>query len=65
MVGILVSLVITYADNILKGFATSLSVLISMAASAVLLDFKVTPFFAAGASLVLLATYQYHVGAEL
>lgn len=60
MVGIVVSLVITYADNILKGFATSLSVLLSTLASAMMLNFKVTPFFAAGASLVLLATYQYH-----
>lgn len=60
MVGIMVSFVITYADNILKSFATSLSVLLSTAASAMMLDFKVTAFFAAGASLVLLATFQYH-----
>ena len=39
--GILVSLVISYADNIAKNFATSISILISFVCSIVLFDFQV------------------------
>ena len=39
--GILVSLVINYADNIAKNFATSISILISFVCSIVLFDFEV------------------------
>lgn len=57
--GLIVALVITYADNILKGFATSISVIISTVASAVLWGFEITPLFLAGMVAVLIATYMY------
>lgn len=57
--GLIVALVITYADNILKGFATSISVIISTVASAVLWGFEITPLFLAGMVAVLVATYMY------
>lgn len=57
--GLLVALVITYADNILKGFATSISVIISTVASSVLWGFKITPLFLVGMVAVLIATYMY------
>ncbi|OLL22076.1 UDP-galactose transporter [Neolecta irregularis DAH-3] len=57
--GILVALCVAYADNIMKGFATSISILISFAASVYLFEFKVTVNFLIGALLVLAATYMY------
>jgi UDP-sugar transporter A1/2/3 len=52
--GLIVAMVVKYADNILKGFATSLSILISSVASTFLFDFKITKLFMIGASLVLI-----------
>ncbi|KAL7770114.1 hypothetical protein CFE70_000047 [Pyrenophora teres f. teres 0-1] len=40
--GVIVALVINYADNIAKNFATSISILISCVASVYFFDFKVT-----------------------
>eukprot|EP00118_Oscarella_pearsei_P005679 m.26126 g.26126 ORF g.26126 m.26126 type:complete len:379 (+) comp29136_c0_seq2:45-1181(+) len=57
--GILVALVVKYADNILKGFATSLAIVISCIVSVYLFDFTITPMFATGAAVVMLATYLY------
>ena len=57
--GLIVALVVKYADNILKGFATSISIIISAAASELLFDHTVTPYFAIGACMVILATYLY------
>ena len=57
--GLLVALVVKYADNILKGFATSLSIVISCIASYFLFDFVVTPRFVLGGSLVLYSVYVY------
>jgi len=53
------ALVVKYADNILKGFATSISILISSVASVFLFGFQISFTFAAGAALVLAATYLY------
>ncbi|KAJ3006705.1 hypothetical protein HKX48_009507, partial [Thoreauomyces humboldtii] len=57
--GLIVALVVKYADNILKGFATSLSIILSSFVSIFLFDFQITFVFAAGASLVLYATHLY------
>ena len=57
--GLITSLVIKYADNILKGFATSLSIVISCLASVALFNFPLTFTFAVGASVVLAATWMY------
>ncbi|GES95257.1 UDP-galactose transporter [Rhizophagus clarus] len=57
--GIIVAMVVKYADNILKGFATSISIILSFLASVYLFDFIVTSTFLMGATLVLIATYMY------
>ncbi|XP_059588573.1 UDP-galactose translocator [Alligator mississippiensis] len=57
--GLLVAVVVKYADNILKGFATSLSIVASTAASVGLFGFRPDPPFLLGASLVLAAVYLY------
>lgn len=57
--GLLVAMVVKYADNILKGFATSLSIIISCVASIYLFDFKLTIQFALGAMLVIGAIFLY------
>eukprot|EP00282_Hemiselmis_andersenii_P008023 CAMPEP_0114156268 /NCGR_PEP_ID=MMETSP0043_2-20121206/25957_1 /TAXON_ID=464988 /ORGANISM="Hemiselmis andersenii, Strain CCMP644" /LENGTH=430 /DNA_ID=CAMNT_0001251677 /DNA_START=27 /DNA_END=1316 /DNA_ORIENTATION=- len=60
--GLLVALVVRYADNILKGFATSLSIVASGVLSTFLipgLKFTPTPVWLAGTVLVLSATVLY------
>ncbi|KAI0957475.1 hypothetical protein AcW1_005858 [Taiwanofungus camphoratus] len=58
--GLLTALVIKYADNILKGFATSLSIVISFLASVALFHFPMTLTFVLGSSVVLVATWMYN-----
>ncbi|KAJ3788653.1 nucleotide-sugar transporter-domain-containing protein [Lentinula aff. detonsa] len=58
--GLVTAIVIKYSDNILKGFATSLSIVLSFLASVILFDFKITPSFVIGASTVLCATWMYN-----
>ncbi|TEB36392.1 hypothetical protein FA13DRAFT_1252825 [Coprinellus micaceus] len=58
--GLITALVIKYSDNILKGFATSLSIVISFVASVALFHFHVSPVFMLGSSVVLVATYLYN-----
>lgn len=57
--GLIVGLVVRYADNILKGFATSISIILSSLISFWLFDFEVTLTFGLGALLVVCATYLY------
>ncbi|KAI0046134.1 hypothetical protein FA95DRAFT_1494442 [Auriscalpium vulgare] len=57
--GLITALVIKYADNIMKGFATSLSIVISFLASVALFHFHITVSFVVGASVVLAATWLY------
>ncbi|KAM6307735.1 LOW QUALITY PROTEIN: UDP-galactose translocator-like [Podargus strigoides] len=52
--GLMVALVVRYADNILKGFATALSILVSTLLSAHFFGSPRAPFLA-GAAMVLLA----------
>ncbi|PFH54282.1 hypothetical protein AMATHDRAFT_556 [Amanita thiersii Skay4041] len=58
--GLVTAMVIKYSDNILKGFATSLSIIISFLASIALFDFTLTLTFILGSSIVLIATWLYN-----
>jgi UDP-sugar transporter A1/2/3 len=58
--GLLVALVVKFANNILKGFATSMAIVISTVASVVLFDFELTPSFVFGASLVIGSVMMYN-----
>ncbi|KAF9464780.1 nucleotide-sugar transporter-domain-containing protein [Collybia nuda] len=58
--GLVTAMVIKYSDNILKGFATSLSIIISFLASTVLFNFNLTLTFALGSVIVLVATWLYN-----
>jgi len=57
--GIIVSLVVKYADNILKGFANSISIILSCAISYLFFDFNITIIFVVGCIMVLYSTYLY------
>ncbi|KAH8925734.1 nucleotide-sugar transporter [Atractiella rhizophila] len=59
--GLITALVIKYADNILKGFATSLSIVLSFIAGAILFDAEITFGFLLGTAIVLSATYAYNL----
>ncbi|KAL1411649.1 hypothetical protein Q8F55_002614 [Vanrija albida] len=58
--GLITALVIRYSDNIMKGFATSLSIIISFMASVALFNYPITFSFVLGAGIVLAATYLYN-----
>lgn len=58
--GLITAIVIKYSDNILKGFATSLSIVLSFLASVALFGFHITPSFLIGSSTVLVATWMYN-----
>lgn len=57
--GLLVALVIKYADNILKGFATSIAIIVSCLASAYLFDTVINTVFAFGTLLVVVSVVLY------
>ena len=58
--GLVVSMVMKYADNILKGFATSISIVLSSVVSYLVLnDFTPTLLFILGATLVIVSTFLY------
>jgi UDP-sugar transporter A1/2/3 len=58
--GLITAMVIKYSDNILKGFATSLSIVISFLASVALFDFQMSFTFILGSTVVLTATCLYN-----
>lgn len=58
--GLLVAVVVKFANNILKGFATSLAILISTVASIFFLSFNLTPSFLLGATLVIASVMMYN-----
>jgi UDP-sugar transporter A1/2/3 len=62
--GLIVAIVIKYADNILKGFATSLSAILSTVVSVFFFDFNITVYFLEGAALVFIAVYLYSLPKE-
>jgi UDP-sugar transporter A1/2/3 len=57
--GLIVAVVVKYADNVLKVFATSFSIVVSCVISAIFFDFHASFAFIVGASLVVLATILY------
>lgn len=57
--GIVVALVVKYANNILKGFATSISIIGSSLASVYLFNFVLTVNFMLGCAMVIYATFLY------
>ena len=57
--GLLIAAVIQYADNILKGFATSVSIVISSLVSVWLFSFHITSYFVVGAALVVIAVVLF------
>lgn len=57
--GLIVAMVVKYADNILKGFATSLAIIISCIASIYLFEFVLTFQFSIGAGLVICSIFLY------
>jgi len=58
--GLITAIVIKYSDNILKGFATSLSIVISFLASIALFNFQISFTFVLGSMIVLIATWLYN-----
>jgi UDP-sugar transporter A1/2/3 len=59
--GLLVAIVVKYADNILKGFATSLSIIVSGVISIYLFNFQPSGVFMIGACIVMLSSYLYGI----
>ena len=57
--GLMVAVVVKYADNILKGFATSAAIVLSSIASVYFFDFHISVQFVIGASMVMAAVYMY------
>ncbi|CAM9781559.1 unnamed protein product, partial [Sphacelaria rigidula] len=57
--GLVVAMVVKYADNVIKGFATSMSIVLTALVSFVLFDFSITALFVCGAYLVLQATFLF------
>ncbi|KAL9184076.1 hypothetical protein ACHAXT_002162 [Thalassiosira profunda] len=57
--GLIVAVVVKYADNVLKVFASSFSILLSCIISAFAFDFRPNALFLVGAFLVMLSTAMY------
>jgi len=57
--GILVAVTIKYADNILRGFAQALAIIVASLGSSLFSTWKVTPSFVAGVVLVICAVFLY------
>lgn len=57
--GLIVAVVVKYADNILKGFATSLAIVISCIGSIYIFDFELSLQFVLGAAFVILSIFLY------
>jgi UDP-sugar transporter A1/2/3 len=56
----IVAVVVKYADNVLKGFATSLSILLSAVVSMIMFnDIDINAAFSAGALVVLLSVFFF------
>lgn len=57
--GLVVAVVVKYADNIRKSFATAVSIIVSCALSALLFDFRPTFIFLLGSGMVVGSVFLY------
>ena len=57
--GLIVAVVVKYADNILKGFATSLAIVLSCIVSIYLFSFQLTIQFSLGTIFVIISVFLY------
>ncbi|KNC85236.1 hypothetical protein SARC_02571, partial [Sphaeroforma arctica JP610] len=57
--GLIIAVVVKYADNILKGFATAAAIILSAIISVFLFDFEPSRNFKIGATLVIAAVGMY------
>jgi len=57
--GLIVALVVKHADNILKGFATSMAIVFACIVSMLIFDFQLTLLFTLGSSLVIFSIFLY------
>lgn len=57
--GLLVAAVMKYADNVLKGLATGVSVVVSSVGSAVLFGTPINTYFSIGAATILCSVYLF------
>lgn len=62
--GLIIAMVLKYADNILKAFGNSASILVSSWISVYLFGFKITTYFLAGCALVMIAIVLYSYGSK-
>jgi UDP-sugar transporter A1/2/3 len=62
--GIAVALVVRYANSIMKGFATSVSIIVSSIVASVVMDFQYSVLFVLGTIIVLFSVYQYGLHAH-
>eukprot|EP01116_Phalansterium_solitarium_P018392 TRINITY_DN4854_c0_g1_i1.p1 TRINITY_DN4854_c0_g1~~TRINITY_DN4854_c0_g1_i1.p1 ORF type:complete len:408 (-),score=128.58 TRINITY_DN4854_c0_g1_i1:299-1522(-) len=62
--GLLIAVAIRYADNILKGFATSISIILSSIVSMIMFSFEPNLLWLGGAALVIVATILYSMPAS-
>lgn len=58
--GLLVAVVVKFANNILKGFATSMAIVIATVASIFLFDFNLSMTFMLGSSMVIGSVMMYN-----
>lgn len=57
--GLIVAMVVKYADNILKGFATSLAIIVACVFSMYFFDFTISVQFVVGTILVMCSIFLY------
>lgn len=62
--GLIIAMVLKYADNILKAFGNSVSILVSSLISVYLFHFVITKNFFLGCALVMGAIVLYSMGAK-
>lgn len=57
--GLIIAVVVKYADNILKGFATALSIVLCGVLSVLTMGFEPGPLFVVGSAMAIMATMMY------